>query len=115
MNTWITEEQKENVKKLVKFLELMQLNHIPNFDLNKDFDQSDWNYCIFGTFIKYYGLYVDYIHTTRCEDAQERFGFSRDFLDKIFFCDDYNDTVLDTDYEYYANRALESLKQEGYC
>lgn len=104
------ERRERNVQKLIDLLKLIQVNEVPGFDLNQEFDQSRWNSCIYGIYAKFYKLRVNFYNKGHVEDAKERFGFDYTTFSAIFHCDDHEYL----DYEYYAKRALEVLNRKGY-
>lgn len=89
----------------------MKINEVPDIDLVEEFDQTEWNSCIYGTYCKVYNVKLKFIKVYHYQDSERRFGFEDSVFEKIFFRGNHVDY---TDYKFFANRALEVIYSQGY-
>ena len=106
------QKQLENIKKLYQILHLMENNKVPGFDLDNDFDMTDWSCCIFGCYRKIYKVKTDFDKVYYEVDIKKRFGFSKDLITQIFIA---NGSESYTNYHFYVKRAIECLDNSGYA
>ena len=106
------QKQLENIKKLYNVLHLMERNQVPGFDLDNDFDMTDWNCCIFGFYRKVYKVKTDFHKVYYDVDIKKRFGFSEELITQIFIANGYESYK---NYTFYVKRAIELLDDSGYA
>lgn len=108
----LQEKQLENRNKFRTLLNLIISNNVPNMDLDKTFDMSDWTTCLFGVYRLHYKLRTDFNKTSYFKDARKRFGFNTDVAAQIFGYE-YPPFSRSNDYAFYAKRALEILENQN--